>query len=73
VKCLVPKVVGKPLAKAKLALRRRHCRVGRITRAYSTRIRKGRVVSQRPKARRTLKRGTKVNLVVSRGKKPARR
>jgi hypothetical protein len=71
-KCLVPKVVGKPLAKARVALRRRHCRVGRVTRAYSKRVRKGRVLAQRPKAGRKLKSGTKVNLVVSRGKKPVR-
>jgi hypothetical protein len=72
VHCVVPKVVGKALAKAKTALRRRHCRTGKLTRAYSKQIEKGRVLRQKPKARTKLRNGAKVALVVSRGKRPRR-
>ena len=72
VHCVVPKVVGKALAKAKTALKRNHCRTGKLTRAYSKQIRKGRVLRQKPKARTKLRNGAKVALVVSRGKRPRR-
>ena len=65
--CVVPKIVGKTLRTAKRAIRRKHCRVGRVRRAHSARVRTGRVVSQRPKPGRHLANGAKVNLVVSRG------
>ena len=45
-KCTVPGVVGKELAAAKLALKRRHCGTGKVSRAYSNKIKKGRVSSQ---------------------------
>jgi beta-lactam-binding protein with PASTA domain len=69
--CLVPKIVGKTLAKAKTALRKRHCRAGKVTvtRAYSKRVRKGKVLAQKPKAGKKLKNGAKVSLVLSRGKR----
>jgi uncharacterized repeat protein (TIGR01451 family) len=71
--CSVPNVVGKPLAAAKTAIARGHCRMGKITRAYSKRVRKGRVVSQRPPAgTRLLPNAGVVKLVVSRGPKPKR-
>jgi hypothetical protein len=49
-KCLVPKVVGAKLAKAKPRIRRARCRVGKITRKHSSKARRGRALSQRPKA-----------------------
>jgi hypothetical protein len=67
--CVVPAVVGKSLAAARAAIRRSHCRAGRITRARSTTVPKGRVLSQRPAAGRRLARGAEVNLVVSRGRR----
>jgi len=67
VKCHVPNVVGQKLAKAKARLVSRHCRVGRITRVHSTLAKKGRVLSQSPKARKTLKKGARVNLRVGKG------
>lgn len=71
--CSVPNVVGKPLAAAKAAIARGHCRTGKITRVYSKRVRKGRVVSQRPPAgTRLLPDAGVVKLVVSRGPKPKR-
>jgi beta-lactam-binding protein with PASTA domain len=67
--CVVPKVKGKKLRAAKRALVRAHCRPGKVTRRYS-RIRRGRVISQRPRPGKHLKPGAKVRLVVSKGKKP---
>jgi hypothetical protein len=69
VKCLVPAVKNKPLTAAKRAILARHCRVGKIRRAYSKSVRKGRVISERPKPRTELPNRGKVNLVVSRGRR----
>jgi subtilisin family serine protease len=68
-RCVVPKVNGKTIARARGLLITRRCRLGRVGRAYSRRVKKGRVISQgrRPGAR--LVRGTKVNVVVSRGRR----
>jgi beta-lactam-binding protein with PASTA domain len=64
----VPNVVGQKLATAKARLKRAHCRVGEVTRAHSSLARKGRVLSQKPKAsRRKRPNGFKVRLVVGRG------
>jgi Domain of unknown function (DUF1996)/PASTA domain len=67
-RCVVPNVKSKRLAGARSALRRARCALGRVTRTYSPRVRPGRIISQsrRPGAR--LQRGTRVNVVVSRGK-----
>jgi hypothetical protein len=67
--CVVPAVVGKSLAAAKAAIRRSHCRTGRVTRARSATVPRGRVLLQRPAAGRRLANGARVNLVVSRGKR----
>jgi subtilisin family serine protease len=69
VRCVVPNVKGKTLRTARTVLTRRRCRLGRVTRAYSARVRRGKIVrqSRRPGAR--LPRGTRVNVVVSRGRR----
>ena len=67
--CVVPKVKGKTLRFAKRRIKARDCRVGRIKHAFSAKVRKGRVISQKPKARRVLTHGAKVRLTVSRGPK----
>ena len=67
--CVVPAVVGETLAAARAAIRRSHCRTGRVTRTRSTTVRKGRVVAQRPAPGRRLANGARVNLVVSRGRR----
>jgi ABC-type oligopeptide transport system substrate-binding subunit len=69
VRCVVPNVKGKTLAAARSALARGRCRLGRVTRAYSAKVRVGKIISQsrRPGAR--LPRGTRVNVIVSRGKR----
>jgi VCBS repeat-containing protein len=68
-RCAVPNVKGKTVRAARIALNRAKCTLGRVTRAYSSRLRAGRVVAQsrRPGAR--LPRGARVNVVVSRGKR----
>ena len=64
----MPKVVGKPLAKAKTMIKSAHCRTGTVTKVKSKRKR-GIVVSESPKPGKKLKNGARVNLKVSRGKK----
>jgi len=69
-RCKVPKLVGKKLTAAKTAIRNAHCRVGKITRTYSAKVRPGRVISQRPTAGSKHPAGTAVKLGVSKGPKP---
>jgi serine protease AprX len=66
--CVVPRVRGATVAAAKRTVVRRHCSVGRVTRAFSARVRTGRVISQKPRAGERRANGAKVNLVVSRGR-----
>ena len=68
-RCAVPNVKGKTVRAARIALNRAKCALGRVTRAYSSRLSTGRIVAQsrRPGAR--LPRGTRVNVVVSRGRR----
>jgi uncharacterized delta-60 repeat protein len=67
--CVVPAVRGQTLSAARTRLTRANCRVGRVKRAYSLRVRNGRVVSQRPRAGARLADLAKIDLVVSRGRK----
>jgi len=71
--CTVPKLKGKTLGAAKAAITGAHCSVGRVTKAYSAKVKRGRVISQRPGAGATLTEGSKVNLTVSKGKKPKKK
>lgn len=66
--CVVPNLKGKRLVVARRTLRARDCRVGRVTRVFSKKVR-GRVISQKPKAGKVRPRGTKVKLVVSKGRR----
>jgi beta-lactam-binding protein with PASTA domain len=56
-----------PVTKRTLA--RANCRLGKIRRAYSKTMKRGRVLSQKPGPGAVLVNGGKVNLVVSRGRK----
>jgi hypothetical protein len=67
-KCRVPKVVRKGLKAAKLTIKRRHCRTGKVRYAYSRIRKKGIVISQSRRPGRVLPGGSKINLVVSRGR-----
>jgi FG-GAP-like repeat/PASTA domain/FG-GAP repeat len=66
--CTVQNVKGQRLPTATRTIAGANCRVGKIRRAYS-RIKPGRVISQKPKFGAVLRGGDKVNLVVSRGRR----
>lgn len=68
-KCIVPKVRGKKLKAAKRAIRRAHCRVGRVVKRRA-KAKPRKVIRQRPRARTERAVGSPVKLIVSRG--PAR-
>jgi hypothetical protein len=68
--CVVPNVMGNTLRAAKAALRKRRCSAGRIARAYSAKVKRGRVMAQTPRAGTRLPVGRRVRLTVSRGRKP---
>lgn len=62
--CVVPNVVGKKLWKAKRAIKKAHCAVGKVRKKKSSH-KPNRVLSQRPKHGKRLAAGSKVALVVS--------
>jgi hypothetical protein len=66
--CRVPKIVGKRLAAAKSALTRGHCATGKVRYRYSSK-KDGAVISQSRSAGRVLPANSKINLVVSRGRR----
>jgi uncharacterized delta-60 repeat protein len=67
--CVVPKVKRKPLAAAKRAITKAGCLPGTVTRRFSTNVKKGRIVSQKPGAGASVAATKKVHLVVSKGKR----
>jgi len=66
--CVVPRLQRKTLGAAKRMIRTAHCRLGAVRRAYSRR-RKGTVLSQRPAPGTRRPAGTRINLVVSKGRR----
>ncbi len=71
--CIVPKVAKRTLRKAKAALKKAHCRVGRIRRVHSRKFRPGRVEHASYSAGVVLRNGAKVGLTEAVGKtKPGR-
>jgi beta-lactam-binding protein with PASTA domain len=67
--CVVPKLKGKTLKAAKRSLKAHHCSLGKVKHAFSKKAKKGRVISQKPKAGKHLHNGAKVGVTVSKGKK----
>jgi beta-lactam-binding protein with PASTA domain len=65
----VPRVVGKRLAAARRTIAQRHCRTGKVVHAYSGEHKKGIVISQSRRPGKVLPAGSKINLVVSRGRR----
>jgi PKD domain/PASTA domain len=65
-RCVVPAVIGKTLTKARAAIKKRHCRTGRVTATRSVSPPAGTVVAQHPRAGTHLPGGSRVSLVVSR-------
>ncbi len=66
----VPQVAGKPLDQAQAALRRAHLGFGDASYAWSGQVDKGRVLSADPAVGTSLRRGTAVDLRVSKGPRP---
>jgi subtilisin family serine protease len=66
--CSVPRLRSLTLAAAKTRLVKSGCALGRVARAYSRRVKRGRVIAQRPTPGLRLRRGTKVRVTVSRGR-----
>ena len=65
-RCRVPKLRGKTLRTAGRALRRAHCRIGRIARKRARKGKRGRVLSQAPRAGTRRAGGTRVKLTLRR-------
>jgi PASTA domain len=71
-RCRVPNVKRRTLGQARTALVRSGCRVGAIRKRFS-KVKKGRVIAQSPgRVGTRAYRGFRVNLVLSKGKKPRR-
>jgi Tol biopolymer transport system component len=67
-RCVVPKLAGKTLAAATALLKKANCKTGKVTRVKSKKVKRGAVVSSKPKAGTSAPAGTSVALIVSRGK-----
>jgi hypothetical protein len=65
--CVVPNVVGKTLRSAGSAVSHANCRLGRVKRAFSQRVKRGRVIAQSPRPGRRLRARAPVSVVLSRG------
>jgi beta-lactam-binding protein with PASTA domain len=63
----VPRVVGLKLRKAKTRIVRAHCKVGQVTRKFSSQHKRGRVLAQKPGAGKTLPKNSRVNMTVGKG------
>lgn len=71
VQCVVPKVAGLPLAKAKKALTKAYCAAGKVKFRASATVKKGHVIGASKKAKTALPAGSKVSLTVSGGAQKA--
>jgi hypothetical protein len=67
-KCHVPRVKGMKLPAAEKALRKAHCKVGKVKHVSSRKLDRGRVMSTKPRAGRRLRAGSKIELFVSKGR-----
>jgi subtilisin family serine protease len=70
--CNVPRLRGLTLVGAKRQLVKRGCALGRVTRAYSRRVGRGRVIAQKRAPGLRLARGAKIAVVLSRGRRARR-
>src|SRR4051794_27900865 len=67
--CKVPNLKTDTVAEATRELKGADCARGKVKLVYSSKVKKGRVISQSQRPGKTMKAGAKVNLVVSKGKK----
>jgi hypothetical protein len=65
--CVIPNVHGRTLAKASARISKAHCKVGKITRAFSPSKKRGKVLGERPKPGSRLRNGAKVKLIIGKG------
>jgi len=65
----VPNVYGRTLAKARERVAWAHCRVGKITKAFSSARQSGRVVAEKPRPGTTHKSGARIDLILGAGPK----
>ena len=65
-KCIVPKVLGKPLDQAWRQIAAAHCRVGKVRRVEAAKRQRGRVLRQTPGPGRSYRSDTKIDLRVGR-------
>jgi thermitase len=65
--CVVPNVVGKKLGAAKVKIKARHCKVGKLHYVKSAKKKKGRVVKEAPASGKHLGSNAKVSLWIGRG------
>jgi Regulator of chromosome condensation (RCC1) repeat/PASTA domain len=68
--CRVPKIVGKRVVSAKRTIAQRQCRTGKVGYAYSRKYKKSVVISQSRRPGKVLPARSKINLIVSRGRRP---
>jgi uncharacterized delta-60 repeat protein len=66
--CVVPGLSGKTVSEASVGLKHSYCSRGRISTRLSNKIERGRVISSTPRRRTRLPGGSRVDLVVSRGR-----
>jgi hypothetical protein len=69
--CRVPMVRGTSLVKARRVIGAAHCSVGMISRVVSSKVKKGRVISQQPRRGSQRAAGAPIRLVISKGPKPS--
>ena len=69
VRCRVPRVISMKLVAAKSTIAKRHCRTGKVSYVYSRARRKGVVIGQSRRPGKVLPTNSKINLVVSRGRR----
>ncbi|HEY6836096.1 MAG TPA: PASTA domain-containing protein [Gaiellaceae bacterium] len=67
--CRVPDVRGRPVGVAKQMILHAHCSLGHVAHAFSSSVRKGRVISQRPWPGSSRPEHARVRLVVSSGRR----
>ena len=65
--CVVPKVVGLTVGKARSRIAKAHCAVGTVSRKRSSASKKGKVLSQSPRPGKRLKNRARVSLAVGKG------
>jgi beta-lactam-binding protein with PASTA domain len=64
---VVPKLKGKTLTAATRALKAHFCSLGKVSRSFSTTVKRGRVIAQKPRPGKQLQHGGKVRLTISKG------